>query len=238
MATASKSKGKAKVGLVSWSNNETAILVRFMVDNVRSDNKSEATFNKNGWDDIHTWLEATLGRVFDREQIRNKFNKMRIEYGSFKSLLQMTGSILNEKSLGIKGLSHWHDLQIIFGDSYTRGDGGVDNTQDWVTTGLEDLEVDEEIPTPLHNTPTGLDNLGDNEVEEGIHTSTHNQDRTPTAKQKWSVSNNLSIALGYVGKLCQIKIEKAAASTEATSTVSGFGTSTSIDTSILGVHMS
>ncbi|XP_043700065.1 uncharacterized protein LOC122650740 [Telopea speciosissima] len=249
-------QNRKKIGPITWSSNEVVVLFTFMVDNIRSGNKTDATFNKNGWDDIHTRLEATLGRVFDREQIRNKFNKMRIVYGSFKPLLQLTGfgwnSITNTVTVdddsvwdkviavnsGLKkfrhqGLSQWHELQIIFGDSYACGYGGVDNTQDWVTTAIEDLEVDEEISTPFHDTPIGLDNLQVNEVGEGIHTSTYNQDRTLTAKRKQSAANNLSSALGYVGKLYKMKIEKVATSTEATSALSRFSTTAFIDTSVL-----
>ncbi|XP_043696780.1 L10-interacting MYB domain-containing protein-like [Telopea speciosissima] len=141
IATSSRSKGKSKVGPGSWSTVEVALLVRLMVDNVRAGNKSGATLSNNGWDDIHTRLETTLGRVFDRKQIRNKFNKMRIEYGSFKSLLQTTGFGWNSftqtvtvdddsvwdkaivansgwKKFRHQSLAHWSELQIIFGDSY------------------------------------------------------------------------------------------------------------------------
>ncbi|XP_042487244.1 uncharacterized protein LOC122067456 [Macadamia integrifolia] len=76
---------------ILWNASELNKFINLMIDNVRNGQKSNSTFSKVGWNNIKAGLEATFQRPFRKEQLRNKMNKLRGDYNSFRRLLETTG---------------------------------------------------------------------------------------------------------------------------------------------------
>ncbi|XP_042497600.1 uncharacterized protein LOC122076361 [Macadamia integrifolia] len=176
MASTSKANNEA----TKWTQREQDYLLKLIVEQMKVGNKSSSTFNKGGWNNIKKGLEEKGNRPFTMVQLRNKMNKLRFDYNTFKKLLDTTGFGWNSGKISrffyvqIKanpnwskfmrnGLPHWPELCIIFWDSYASGRGGFRNESNFKfeeeSRGVDDdvdADVDVIPTTPLANTlPTG-----------------------------------------------------------------------------------
>ncbi|XP_042500448.1 uncharacterized protein LOC122078504 isoform X2 [Macadamia integrifolia] len=212
----------------AWGTKELNAFIKLMIDNVKKGNKTNSTFNKAGWDNIKTRLEACMGRSFNKEQLRNKMNRLRNDYKSFKKLLETTGfrwnsitrTITNDDSVWKKaiqanptwskfkrnGLPYWPELQLIFGDSYAREDLGISQALVIsVNDGPNEVPIDVALPTP---TPMDrdLDDIEDFEAEEEHLCVTQRLDRMPSTRRKRSITADVSNALLSIRKFCAWKM--------------------------------
>ncbi|KAI9109028.1 hypothetical protein K1719_019983 [Acacia pycnantha] len=125
-----------------WSDKNTIIFVTLMVEEVKKGNRTTSTFNKKAWQSMKEDFYKQTGLLYTLPQLRNKMNKLRTEYSSFKKLLSITGfgwnpvlktATTEDASLWdihVKsGLPYWEQLVDIFGDVYASGDGGVGNAE-------------------------------------------------------------------------------------------------------------
>ncbi|XP_042493824.1 uncharacterized protein LOC122073324 [Macadamia integrifolia] len=136
-----------------WTKDEIDAFVKCMVEEVTKGNKTTSTFNEAGWNNIRTQLEAAVGHPFKMLELQNEMNKLRMDYSSFKKLLETSGFGWNSVTrtctieddgvwerhikenpswsrLIRNGLPQWPELQIIYDDYYASGAGGVGNAQD------------------------------------------------------------------------------------------------------------
>ncbi|XP_042481050.1 uncharacterized protein LOC122061699 [Macadamia integrifolia] len=130
---------------IIWNEAELRAFISHMVENVRKGLKTNSMFIKIGWENICKGLEAEFKRPFGKEQLRNKMNKLRKEYNSFRRLLEtrfrwdanarttiVEDSVCKSAIQGNKdwvkyrrnGLTWWPELLEIFFDSTTREERG------------------------------------------------------------------------------------------------------------------
>ncbi|XP_048140239.1 uncharacterized protein LOC125316275 [Rhodamnia argentea] len=156
-----------------------------MVEEVKKGICTSCTFNKTGWKNIRTTFNNKIGFQYTQVQLRNKHNKLRIQYGSFKKLLGQSGFDNNEWTKFKKdGFPIYLELCIIFGGTYATGEQAIgtgqnlplsddDNCEDDDNDFLEGFgyhHLDEEGFTPANpSTP--------------VHDK-HNLDRTPNTKRR------------------------------------------------------
>ncbi|XP_042502684.1 uncharacterized protein LOC122079947 [Macadamia integrifolia] len=174
------------------------------VDNVRNGQKSNSTFSKVGWNNIKAGLEATFQRPFQKEQLRNKMNKLRGDYNSFMWLLETMrfGWDSNTKTATAadsvwentikSGLPWWPELLEVFSDSSARGDRGVSQHIAGNQKSI-DIDLDCEDENDKHDSPkdlVGLHDIEPTDVDEVVIRSTTKQkrDRTPTDRRKKSTT--------------------------------------------------
>ncbi|XP_043689163.1 uncharacterized protein At2g29880-like [Telopea speciosissima] len=214
-----------------WTKNEVDTFVRLMLDEVKKGNKTTTTFNKAGWNKIKNQFEAKTGRNFNRLQLRNKMNKLRYDYRSFKELLETSGFGWNAVTRtctveddgvwdrNIKanpswskfkrnGLPQWPELQMIFGDSYACEDNAIVSTEDAPNT---NEEIVQDAVQSLPNTPIdgGLGDSNGGEAE-GNHPPSINRrlDKTPSAIRKRSRTSDFGMAYKTMADASRTKMER------------------------------
>ncbi|XP_043691398.1 uncharacterized protein LOC122642062 [Telopea speciosissima] len=203
-----------------WTKKEVDIFVMIMLDEVKKGNKTITTFNKAGWNNIKNQLEAKIGRSFKMIQIRNKMNKLRIDYHNFKKLLETSGvswsdvtRICTVEDDGVwdrhikenpswskfrrNGLRQWPELHMIFGDSSARGDDANVNAED-VPNIAE--EIDQDVDQSLPNSPFdgGLDDCDGGEAE----------DKTPSTIRKRNMTLDHAMAYKTMPDTTRARMER------------------------------
>ncbi|XP_042492555.1 uncharacterized protein At2g29880-like [Macadamia integrifolia] len=207
----------------NWTQAETYEFVKLMIDNVKKGNKTNSTFSKNGWTNIKERLESVVSRTFTREQLRNKMNKMRTDYRNFKKLLETAGFKWNPitktattddtvwanalqtnpgwTKFKKNGLPHWPKLQVIFGDSYARGDRETNQDEE----DFGETQMNKDPQTPLNM------NLEDIEVDlEMTNPSKHRLDRNPTGCRKKISTTNVNHVMKNLDKFCSWRMKLGA----------------------------
>ncbi|XP_043724272.1 L10-interacting MYB domain-containing protein-like [Telopea speciosissima] len=200
----------------TWRKDEVDAFVKCMVEEVKKGNKTTSTFNKVGWNNIKTQLEAKLGRTFVMLQLRNKMNKLRRDYRSFKKLLETSGFGWNlvtrtctveddgiwEKHIKENpswsrfkriGLPQWPELQMIYGDSYSSAIEGVGNAQD------HNLDEEDEF----------VMGMGESDGDGDALSVTHQLDKTPNAAiRKRSMTTDLAEAIMNMCDVSRAKMQR------------------------------
>ncbi|KAL3745929.1 hypothetical protein ACJRO7_014948 [Eucalyptus globulus] len=144
-----------EVCMAKWTEPLTNELVSLLVTEVTKGNRTTSTFNKTGWNNIHAEFNRWMGLHFSIIQLKNRVNKLKKQYSSFKKLLSQSGfgwdNINNKVAVEdqsvweshIKNNSEWAkfrndgfpqypDLCIVFGDTYATGDYVVGNAEEVV----------------------------------------------------------------------------------------------------------
>ncbi|XP_042484517.1 uncharacterized protein LOC122064809 isoform X2 [Macadamia integrifolia] len=195
--------------------------------------KTNSTFTKVGWDNITKGLEAEFKRPFAKVQLRNKMNKLRKEYNSFRALLETTGfgwdanartaiaddSVWESTIQGNKdwakyrrnGLPLWPELLEIFSDSSARGDRGLSQAT-VVTPTSTNLEIDDD----LHDTDND-DSDACTGTPKGSALPKRRLDRTPTDRRRKSHTRTLTNSAEDFRTFVRWRMKKG--STSATSAV-------------------
>ncbi|KAI9086582.1 hypothetical protein K1719_031443 [Acacia pycnantha] len=135
-----------------WTDKNTIIFVTLMVEEVKKGNRRTCTFSKKTWKGMKDEFYKQTGLVYTLPQLKNKMNKLRTEYSSFKKLLSISGFGWNPvlktattedaslwdvhvkdnsqwEKFRKNGLPYWEQLVDIFGDVYASGDGGAGNAE-------------------------------------------------------------------------------------------------------------
>ncbi|KAI9108423.1 hypothetical protein K1719_020614 [Acacia pycnantha] len=74
-----------------WTDKNTMIFVTLMVEEVKKGNRRTCTFSKKEWKGMKDEFYKQTGLVYTLPQLKNKMNKLRNEYSSFKKLLSISG---------------------------------------------------------------------------------------------------------------------------------------------------
>ncbi|XP_042519284.1 uncharacterized protein LOC122093101 [Macadamia integrifolia] len=225
---------------ILWNASELNKFINLMIDNVRNGQKSNSTFSKVWWNNIKAGLEPTFQRPFRKEQLRNKMNKLRGDYTSFRRLLETMGfgwdsntrtataadsvwentikANPNWTEFRKSGLPWWPELLEVFSDSSARGDRGVSQH----TAGKQksiDIDLDCEDENDTHDSPedvVGLDDIEPTDVDEvlicGLENGTGGSS-TPTSRPVLPTVNNLVDGM-YSIKACQVLLDNMIELTE------------------------
>ncbi|XP_056164988.1 uncharacterized protein LOC130137522 [Syzygium oleosum] len=191
-----------------WTESLTNLYVSLLVEEVKKGNRTSSTYNKAGWTNIRTEFNKRSGLQYNQVQLKNKVNKLRKQYGSFKKLLSQSGFgwdnvnktvVVDDPSIWechVKDNSEWAkfkkdgfpqypDLCIVFADTYATGEHAVGNA--------EDLMVSDEGDTSGGHADLSREDVSEHHVDEGVFTSDktatpvhdkHKLDRTPNTKRR------------------------------------------------------
>ena len=87
-----------------------------LVEDVKKGNRTSYTYNKVGWNNIHIEFIKQSGYQYTLLQLKNKVNKLRKQYSSFKKLLLQSGFGQNNvnKTIVVNDLSIWESHIKIF----------------------------------------------------------------------------------------------------------------------------
>ncbi|XP_030513145.2 uncharacterized protein LOC115727125 [Rhodamnia argentea] len=171
-----------------------------MVEEVKKGNRTSCTFNIAGWKTILAEFNSRARRQYKSSQMKNKMNKLRRLFGSFKKLLTQSGFgwdnvnktvIVDDPSiweLHIKdnadrakfkkdGFPRYSALSIVFGDTYATGKQALGNAKDLVES--------EEGGDRGGHADDDPNDFGEHPIDEEVFTSgQHNLYRTPNTKRR------------------------------------------------------
>ncbi|XP_043721149.1 uncharacterized protein LOC122668677 [Telopea speciosissima] len=211
--------------VAKWSQREQDEFLRIMVEQVKIGNNTTTTFNKTGWNNIKKQLEFFVARSFTMVQLRNKMNKMKLDYTAFKKLLETidfgwnsvtkTCTVEDESvwdrhieanptwsKFRRNGLSHWPELVLLFGDHYAGGNRGATSAYDFTDDDDHLLDVTDDVETvPVTPTNRDLERGGYYDSQEVDLSSVDRPsvqrrlDRTPTGYRKKSRTSGIGRAI-------------------------------------------
>ncbi|XP_048127148.1 uncharacterized protein LOC125312610 isoform X2 [Rhodamnia argentea] len=198
------------------------------------------------WTDSLTNLFISLmveetGLEYKQARMKNKMNRLRRDFGSFKKLLSQSGFgwdyvnkvvVVDDPSIWEKhikennewakfkkdGFPQYSELSIIFGDTYALGEEARGN--------VEDLMVSEEGDNRGNHADDDPNEFGEHPIDHGVFTSgQHNLDMTPNSKRR-----RKSIA-SDVANTCKVLQEmmKSRASQQSDSAATSQVTSSPVD---------
>ncbi|KAF8034082.1 hypothetical protein BT93_C0381 [Corymbia citriodora subsp. variegata] len=147
--------------MAKWTEPLTNELVSLLVAEVKKGNCTTCTYNKIGWNNIHVEFNKRTRLHFSIVQLKNRVNKLKGQYGSFKKLLSQsgfgwdnvnnTGAVANQSvcETHIKDNSEWAkfkndgfpqypSLCIVFGDAYATREYASRNVEKVVLFSEED----------------------------------------------------------------------------------------------------
>ncbi|KAF8024258.1 hypothetical protein BT93_F1451 [Corymbia citriodora subsp. variegata] len=213
-----------------WTESLTNFYISLLVEEIKKGNCTSSTYNKVGWNNIRIKFNKQIGLQYTQVQLKNKANKLKKQYGSFKKLLSQSGFgwdnvsktvVVNDPSIWephIKndGFPQYADLCIVFGDTYATGEHAAANAEDFV--------LSDELGTDGNDAEYGRENISEHHVTEEAFTpdatpvhDKHNLDRTPSSKRR---KNSHSFGIAKTCKALQEMIK-----TRASLSVSGSVTS-------------
>lgn len=191
-----------------WTKPLTNLFVRLLVEEVQKGNRTTSTFNKVGWNNIRAEFNKQSGYQYNLLQLKNKVNKLRRQYGSFKKLLSQSGFgwdnvngtvVVDDPSIWDShirdnndwakfkkdGFPQYPELCIVFGDTQATGEHAIGNA--------EDVTLSEDGGNGGGNATGDPEDLGEHQIDEDIFTSQytstsihnkHRLDRTPNVKRR------------------------------------------------------
>ncbi|XP_039166703.1 uncharacterized protein LOC120292529 [Eucalyptus grandis] len=144
-----------EVCMAKWTKPLTNELVSLLVTRGNKGNRTTSTFNKTGWNNIHAEFNSRMGLNFSIIQLKNRVNKLKKQYSSFKKLLSQSRfgweninnkvavddqsvweSHIKNNSKWVKfkndGFPQYPDLCIVFGDTYATGNYALGNAEEVV----------------------------------------------------------------------------------------------------------
>ncbi|XP_030550647.2 L10-interacting MYB domain-containing protein-like [Rhodamnia argentea] len=191
-----------------WTETSINLFVSLMVEQLKKGNRISCTFNKVGWKNIRTAFNNKIGIQYTQVQLRNKANKLRSQYVSFKKLLGQSGFGWDNvnKRVTIDNPSIWElyvedniewtkfkkdrfpsypELCIVFGDTYTTGEQAIGSGQNLALSDDGDNYEDDGNDFAKGFDDHQLDEEGFTLANPStpVHDK-HNLDRTPNTKRR------------------------------------------------------
>lgn len=218
-----------------WTEPLTNLFVSLLVEEVQKGNRTTSTFNKAGWNNIRAEITKQSGYQYNLLQLKNKVNKLRRQYGSFKKLISQSGFgwdnvsnkvIVDDPSVWDShitvnngwtkfkkdGFPQYPQLCIVFGDTYATGDHATANIQD-LTVSDEGYGGGNAISDPedLSEHPIDDDVFTSDHTSPPIHNQ-HRLDRTPNVKMR---RNSSSYCIADTCKVIQDMLKSRSSQSES-----------------------
>lgn len=191
-----------------WIEPLTNLYVNLLVEEVKKGNRTSCTFNKAGWNNIRTEFNKRAELQYTQVQLKNKVNKLKKHYASFKKLFSQSGFgwdnvnktvVVDDPSIWeshVKdniewakfkkdGFPQYPDLCTVFGDTYATGEYAVGNA--------EDLVMSDELGIGGDDADDGPVNFNEHHIDEEVFMSDitpspvhdkHRMDKTPNSKRR------------------------------------------------------
>ncbi|XP_059670983.1 uncharacterized protein LOC132316526 [Cornus florida] len=128
---------------ILWSEKNEEILITLMEEERKNGNQKGTTFSIEGWKNLEEGMLRLTKEKYTNLQLRNKFNRLRDRYKTYKKFLSNPGSswdpvtgqvtltdaqweemekqVRHAKRLQKKGCKHYDLLSNLFGDTYATG---------------------------------------------------------------------------------------------------------------------
>lgn len=74
-----------------WGDEYTRIVCEIFVDEVIKGNRSNTHLNKAGYQNVIQKFKDRTGIVYNRKQFKNKWDRLKLDYGIWKQLTRQTG---------------------------------------------------------------------------------------------------------------------------------------------------
>ncbi|XP_056164919.1 uncharacterized protein LOC130137501 [Syzygium oleosum] len=206
--------------MAKWTESLTELFVSLMVNEVKKGNRTSCTYNRVGWINIEGEFNKQTGLRFSLPQFKNKAQKLKRQYGSFKKLLLTTGFGWDDESKRvvvddetvwanhIKANTEWakfrkdgfplySQLCVVFGDTYATGEFAIGNEQSVAPSeGTGDSGGgggDNDVHVDLSESEQFFEtqaNVEQFNVPTSPHPKSHRLDRTPNAKRRRKSSSH------------------------------------------------
>ncbi|KAK3442559.1 hypothetical protein EUGRSUZ_B02958 [Eucalyptus grandis] len=194
-----------EASITKWTEPLTNLFVSLLVEEVKKGNRTSSTFNKAGWNNIRIEFNKRAELQYTAVQLKNKVNKLKKQYASFKKLLSQSGFgwdnvnkkvVVDDPSIWechIKwvkfkndGFPQYPDLCIVFGDTYATGDYAAGNAEDLVMSdelnigGGDDADNRPEDFSAQH---VDEEDVMSDKTPTPVHDK-HRMDKTPNTKRR------------------------------------------------------
>ena len=73
---------------MDWTDGYTAIVCKFFVEQVRKGNRPNTHLNNVGFIEVSDRFFQSTGIVLSKMQLKNKWNKLRRDYGAWRKLMR------------------------------------------------------------------------------------------------------------------------------------------------------
>lgn len=74
-----------------WSDDNTRIVCEIFVDEVQKGNQANTHLNKAGYNNVIQRFSERTGTEYNRRQFKNKWDKLKVDYGIWKKVTSQTG---------------------------------------------------------------------------------------------------------------------------------------------------
>ena len=78
-------------GSAEWSDEKTRTVCEIFAEQVKIGNRSSTHLNKVGYDNVIAKFQERTGILLQKQQFKNKWDKLKREYGAWKLLVKQTG---------------------------------------------------------------------------------------------------------------------------------------------------
>ncbi|KAL3743926.1 hypothetical protein ACJRO7_019088 [Eucalyptus globulus] len=200
--------------IAKWTEPLTNLFVILLVEEIKKKkkkkkrNRTSSTFNKAGWNNIRIEFNKGAELQYTAVQLKNKVNKLKKQYASFKKLLSQSGfgwdnvnkkvvvddpsiweSHIKDNTEWVKfkkdGFPQYPDLCIVFGDTYATGDYAAGNVEDLVM--LDELNIGgddaDNEPEDFGAQHVNEEDVMSDKTPTPVH-DTHRMDKTPNTKRR------------------------------------------------------
>ena len=75
----------------AWTDENTRILCEIFAEEVENGNRSNTHLNKAGYKNVIQKFNQRTGRLYERKQFKNKWEKLKGDYTVWKELNNQTG---------------------------------------------------------------------------------------------------------------------------------------------------
>ncbi|KAL2926490.1 L10-interacting MYB domain-containing protein [Bienertia sinuspersici] len=205
-------------GVGVWNECIEAYFIGLIEDEVKKGNRPTTTLTKPAWKFIRQKLKEKTKKDYSQDQVKNKYNQLRIKWKEFSKILEETGigynavtyqlsaeeAVWNKlyekhksaKTFRKKGCKHYDKLCTIFGDTTATGGSSHPSTQSPSDTEDEN-ETDGEV---------GNSEKGEKEGEQGPKTKKAKANANPK-KLREKVNIAMADALVAMSENSKKKLE-------------------------------
>nr|ABA99322.1 transposon protein, putative, CACTA, En/Spm sub-class [Oryza sativa Japonica Group] len=185
MAQNVPSKGvKMPMDSADWNDYNTRVVCEIFVEQVAAGNRPNTHLSNPGYNEVIEKFAVRTGLRYTRLQIKNKWDKHRVEYNCWKKLTSQTGlGWDNTKETVTATVEHWKQLK-----------GDIPGCTKFMKAGLQNEELLQKMFEDIRNTGADHWSLGQSTIptptNEAIHIADDNEideeteDDEPSAKRK------------------------------------------------------
>ncbi|XP_021715665.1 L10-interacting MYB domain-containing protein-like [Chenopodium quinoa] len=111
-SSANEINEQVKRSKATWSDETTKIFCEVCAEEVHAGNRPHTHFSKIGWNNVVIKFQQRSGKKYDQKQLKNKWEKLKMEYATWKNLVEKeTGLGWDHEKNTIVASDQWWALQ-------------------------------------------------------------------------------------------------------------------------------